>query len=133
LILNQKILGYNITISFFLLILLLFTSCINICKNEILTISFSPNEKYKAIAFIRTCGTTTNFSPQVSILNKNEKFSDNYKGNIFIGNNSDNISIYWESDTCLVVLYNVIDKDIFKKNFKYENIEIKYIHEETGN
>ena len=114
-------------LTFFMYILLLFGSCINICKNEIQKIEISPDEKYKAIAFIRSCGATTSFSPQVSLLSKNERFSDRNKGNIFIGNNSKDIDIYWENNSCLVILHNIPEEDIFLKNNNYENIYVKYL------
>ncbi|MCL2832610.1 MAG: DUF5412 family protein [Treponema sp.] len=94
-----------------IILILIFNSCSGICENKILTISFSPNKEYKAIAFIRTCGATTSFSPQVSILKKNEKFSNKKKGNVFIGNNSNNINIYWENNSCLIILPDTIDNN----------------------
>lgn len=47
--------------------------------------------------------------------------------NVFIGNNSKDIDIYWENNSNLVILHNSIEKDIFAKIYKYENIEIKYL------
>jgi len=108
-------------------ILFFFGSCINICENEIIKIENSPDEKYKAIAFIRTCGATTSFSPQVSILNKNDRFSNRNKGNIFIGNKSKEIDIHWEDNSNFVVHHNNTNEDIFTQINKYENVNIKFI------
>ena len=108
----------------------MFGSCINICKNEIYKIEISPDGKYKAIAFIRSCGATTSFSPQVSLLNENGKFTDREKGNIFIGNNSRNIDIFWENDFTLVIIHNSVENDIFIKIDNFEDIDIKYIFSE---
>ena len=117
----------NTSLIIYLLILLFFGSCNNICKNEIIKIEISPDGKYKAIAFIRSCGATTSFSPQVLISRQSISFSDKDIGNIFIGNHSKDINIYWESSTCLIILHNSAEKDVFTKISKYENIDIKYI------
>ncbi|MDR1251769.1 MAG: hypothetical protein LBK62_06335 [Treponema sp.] len=75
-----------------------FSTCISVVKNDVSKSIISPNEKFVAISFIRSSGATTGFSPQVSILPKDKKLS-NKSGNIFIGNNSKYIDIYWKTIT----------------------------------
>ena len=105
-------------------IVIMLTTCINSeCKNIIIEEKPAPNNQIKAVAFIRDCGTTTDKSPQVSIIDINSKLN-NEGGNIFIGNHSQYIKIYWETNNSIFIIHNCNDNDIFKmiKNFKDINI-----------
>jgi len=73
----------------------LLAGCSPLCSNTIVSRVQSPDGKYEATAFIRDCGATTDFSPQVYIGLKGEKIGET--GNIFIGNHSDKIRIQWSS------------------------------------
>jgi hypothetical protein len=61
----------------------------------------SPDGKYIATAFIRDCGATTSFSPQVYLRPAGEHLAKT--GNVFIGDGSQNIQISWLSATQLVI------------------------------
>jgi len=52
------------------------------CGNELTAADSSPNHRYKAIVFVRNCGATTTFGTHVSIVEQNEKLSDDDVGNI---------------------------------------------------
>ena len=65
------------------------------CENTIIKEVTSPNGEYVATAFIRDCGATTCFSPQVYLRKKGEKIEE--KGNVFIGNHSQSINMEWLS------------------------------------
>ena len=67
----------------------------NPCGNTIVKEIASPDEAYVATAFIRDCGATTGFSPQVYLRKKGEKLGD--KGNVFIGDHSESINLEWLS------------------------------------
>lgn len=83
-------------------------------ENTIVKKVDSPSGEYVAYPFIRDAGATTDFSTQVSILKKSEKYN-NRAGNIFIGSGSEFINIYWESDNNLVIVHDRDKRDIFKK------------------
>ena len=55
----------------------------SMCGNEILAEYPSPDGELKAVVFERDCGTTTDFSTQVSVM-KREAALENSKGNVFI-------------------------------------------------
>ena len=67
-----------ISISIFLMI-----NCNSSYSYDIKKEIISPDGKYKAIAFIKDCCTTTSFSPQVSIVKASKKLK-NESGNVFI-------------------------------------------------
>ncbi|MES2467068.1 MAG: DUF5412 family protein [Verrucomicrobiota bacterium] len=71
--------------------------CSNTTKSEVT----SPDGKYVATAFIRDCGATTDFSPQVHLRPVGEKVAQT--GNVFVGDHSDKIEIAWLSATRLVI------------------------------
>lgn len=85
----------------------------------------SPNEKYKAYAFVRDGGATTSYSPQVSILKKSKSLG-NSSGNIFIGYRSQYVDIKWEDDSTLVISYDCSEEEVRKKLTEYNGIKIKY-------
>lgn len=112
----------------FLIISILFSmnSCVNFSENNITKSILSPDEEYVAIAFIRSVGVTTGFSPQVSILTKNRKLP-NKAGNIFIGDDSKYIDISWQNSKTLVIYHNCEEDKIFKKIHEFKDIKIKYV------
>jgi len=65
------------------------------CDNEIKHELVSPDGRYTATAFIRDCGATTDFSPQVYLRRTGNKLAAT--GNVFIGNHSNEITIRWLS------------------------------------
>ena len=98
------------------------------CGNEIFQTIPSPNKKYKAIIFQRDCGATTGFSTQISIVKTISKLA-NESGNIFIadGHPSDHpLKVTWVDAKNIEIEENF--SEIFLKNTKFENIEIKYVN-----
>jgi hypothetical protein len=77
------------------------SSCGSGCSNDVLNEAVSPDGKYVATAFIRSCGATTDFSPQVSLRPIGQKLTG--VGNVFVGNHSDKIHVVWQSSTQLVI------------------------------
>jgi hypothetical protein len=71
------------------------------CDNTIKASVASPDGKYVATAFVRDCGATTDFSPQVHLRRIGERLAE--IGNVFIGNHSDEINLKWLSPTNLVI------------------------------
>ena len=81
---------------FLLLACCLFSAaCGDPCGNEIKQELASTDGRYTATAFIRDCGATTDFSPQVYLRRTGKKMAAT--GNVFIGDHSDKIMIRWLS------------------------------------
>ena len=81
--------------------LVLLTSCSNPCANQTKAEVTSPDGKYIATAFIRDCGATTSFSPQVHLRPVGERLAQ--IGNVFIGDHSEKIELAWLSASQLVI------------------------------
>lgn len=58
-------------------------TCGNMCRNEILAESLSPDRTKKLVVFQRSCGATTGFSTQASLLSPDAKLPDEI-ANVFI-------------------------------------------------
>ena len=118
---------YYIIIIFILFLL----SCFNPCHNEIIEIILSPDNEFIAIAFIRDCGTASSYSPQVYILdNSNKNRNVNYNkitGNVFRGNVSKFINIYWKDAKTLIVEHSCTEELIIESLEYYQGIKIEYI------
>lgn len=53
------------------------------CGNTIHAVHLSPDQSQQAVVFERSCGATTGFSTQVSVINSQQALPNN-KGNIYI-------------------------------------------------
>lgn len=88
----------------FSLTALFLTGCGDPCGNTVKAEIKSPDGKFVATAFIRNCGATTGYSPQVHLRPVGEPVAEG--GNIFIGDHSDEIEIEWASPTQLIIYSN---------------------------
>ena len=112
----------------YLIIFLFLTSCNFLCENEVIKSHISPDSGKVAILFTRSCGATTGYSTQISILNINERFNNNNIGNIFVsGGIIEGIDLYWENNNNLVIIHDDNIGRIYNQLFLYEGINIKYI------
>lgn len=95
----------------------------DMCGNDIKQKISSPNGEKVAYLFERSCGATTGFSPQLSVLDKNADFQ-NEPGNTF--RSDKDFSIEWIDEKNLKVIY---DKSIktFEMDKKVNGVRIKYI------
>jgi uncharacterized protein DUF5412 len=82
----------------------LFERTLDPCGNDIKQEVISPDGRYTATAFIRDCGATTSYSPQVYLRKAEERMAET--GNVFTGYRSDEINISWASATELVISCN---------------------------
>ena len=94
-----------------------FTTCDNTIVKEVT----SPDGAYVATAFIRDCGATTSFSPQVYLRKKGEKLGE--KGNVFIGNHSESINMEWLSSQELRISS---DCEVVRKEDSFGEIKITF-------
>ncbi|ACT33651.1 DUF5412 domain-containing protein [Clostridium botulinum C] len=118
----------KIRIIIFILTLIIFIlSGCGICKNGIVKEINTYDNKYKVIAFIREGGSTTGFSPQVSLIKANKKLSDSDSGNIFRCNKSKYIDIQWKDKNTLIIKYDCPDEDVFEKCNNIKDIDIEYV------
>ena len=99
----------------------LLAGCGQPCKNTIVSKLVSPDGKYEATAFIRDCGATTDFSPQVYVCPKGDPLKET--GNVFIGDHSDKIRIEWASPTQLNIFSEC---NVVGITTKYEGITIEF-------
>jgi hypothetical protein len=112
------------------------TSCTttdNMCGNTIINQSISPDQKHRAIVFLRDCGATTRYSTQLSII-KNDDSLKNEIGNILIINDEkggpipdedSEAEVKWESNNELIVYCDSSVKT-FKRENEYKGIKITY-------
>ena len=88
----------------------------------------------KNILFQRDCGATTDFSTQISIISDHEDLS-NDGGNIFVTEghpNENDIEIKWLSPTKLAIRNILPKNEIYKKELKFNNIQIIYSNGQNG-
>ena len=104
----------------FILAVFTLAGCADPCSNTTKAEVTSPDGKYVATAFIRDCGATTSFSPQVYLRPVGE--SAGQVGNVFVGDHSDKIEIAWLSSTQLVI-YS--DCAVVRHETNYHGIRIE--------
>jgi len=87
----------------YLLIFALSQIFAGLCGNEVISETYSPNKKLKAVVFRRDCGATTGYSTHVSILNAWDKLSNDEAGNVFGQEDVIPTTITWQSNEALTV------------------------------
>lgn len=75
-------------------------SCGDLCGNEEVLSVVSPSGKVRAVAFTRSCGATTDFTTQVSLVGVGESLP-NEVGNVFIVKGKLPLSLRWLSEQSL--------------------------------
>jgi hypothetical protein len=95
----------------------------DICGNDLKQKIPSPNGENVAYIFERNCGATTGLSPQLSILNKGDKFQ-NESGNTF--RTDKEFSVEWLSDKNLKVIYDK-SSEVYEMDKKVNGIVIEYV------
>src|SRR3954466_10499695 len=73
------------------------------CQNTIDYQTVSPDGKHTAVVFTRDCGATTAYSSQITVVRGGKVTSVSGLGNIFIGDQDDQIKIVWDSSKALTV------------------------------
>lgn len=95
----------------------------DLCGNDIKQKTPSPNGEKVAYVFERSCGGTTGFSPQLSILDKDEYFQ-NDSGNTF--RSDKDFSIEWINEKALKVIYDK-SSETSEMNSKVNGVRIEYV------
>ena len=94
------------------------------CGNDPINAEVSPNGELVAIAFIRSCGATTPFYTQVSILKAQGRLP-NKSGNIFIIEGKHPVSASWEGNDELKIAGAGCGKRSLQL-YKYKGISVIY-------
>jgi len=106
-----------------------------LCQNQIVDELVSPNNKNKAVVFERSCGATTGFSTQISLI-KGDHVLGNQGGNVFIADTDHGkapsaphggpeVILTWLGDRALRVSHHM-DARIFVSVNKIGDIEIQF-------
>jgi hypothetical protein len=95
----------------------------DMCGNDIKQKIPSPNGQNIDYVFDRSCGATTGFSLQLSILNKGEKFK-NESGNTF--RTDKEFSVEWINDENMKVIYDRTS-ETYEMDKKVNGIKIQYV------
>ena len=101
-------------ISKFLIMVFLafFISCNNDSQIDVKQV-FELNN-YKAIVFVKNVGATSDYSMNISVIERNKNIANKDKGNIFIAKGMRNVFINVEDDN-IVVRHSYSDKEVFYK------------------
>lgn len=106
-------------------------SCVDPCENTILTESSSPGTNKRAVIFDRSCGATSGFSSQVSVLSANEPLPHSSGGNLFVADDDHGavkemaVTVRWVSRDHLVVGYPARAR-VFKKEAQARGVAVAY-------
>jgi len=107
----------------------------NMCGNEILAESISPDRTKKLVVFQRSCGATTSFSTQASLLSPDVKLADEI-GNVFIADTDHGIApsgagggpelrFQWAGPKDLLLQHHVTAR-VFKAERHLKDTDVKY-------
>ena len=94
----------------------------DLCGNQVISKSLSPNDKLVAYVFERNCGATTDYSYQLSILDSDQKLK-NKSGNTF--RSAQRFEIKWGNPYELSVNYPK-GAEVFKKKKYMGQIKVHY-------
>jgi hypothetical protein len=98
-------------------------ACFDPCGNDIKQELASPDGRYTATAFIRNCGATTDFSPQVYLRRKGSRMAKT--GNVFRGYHTNGIEIRWLSASQLEIS-TPSTCEVITKQEEFEGIKISF-------
>lgn len=97
--------GLTIVAGLAVAVLVVYMTLPDLCENERLIASVSPDGKYEAISFRRNCGATTSYSAQVSVIRAGKELP-NESGNVLVIRDKDWIpELGWDGPGKLVVIY----------------------------
>ncbi len=106
-----------------LCVLLMLIGCDDLCSSDIIQEVKSPDNRYKAISYIYSCGATTGNSTQVSLMDENGVIVK--PGNVFIAAGKNQVRLSWlAKDKLLIAMKEKVR--IFKKEEKYEGVYFEY-------
>ena len=106
------------------------------CENEIVSEIPNPDKTLKAVIFQRSCGATTGFSTQISVLQISRSLPDD-DGNIFVADTNHGrarsaawdgpeAKVYWETSRKLVVEHQIMAR-VFMAEKQIDGVVVEYI------
>jgi len=105
------------------------------CDNEVVSVQPSPDGRVKAVVFTRTCGATTPFVTEVSIVPANAGMPRGWANALTLEDDPENpvkrgadaieVRLRWESDLRLSVLFPRAAK-VGKRDSKVGVVEVVY-------
>lgn len=112
-------------------VLIIAHSGCDLCGNDILATIPAPSGNRQAVVFLRSCGATTPFFTQVSVLPRNK--SPKSAGNVFSadanhGNapQGPNVSVRWLSSTVLEIMYDPRAR-VWSHVTEIDGIRVQYV------
>ncbi len=116
------------------LFLVVLTACIaglgyylfsNMCENTVISSVASPDNQWQAVLFERSCGATTGFTSQVSIIESDVKLPNGDAGNIYISEGyPKGYLLTWESEKILKITGG--SGEIYKNEKMHKGVSISY-------
>ena len=100
------------------------------CENRVLSELAAPSRNARAVVFERSCGATTGFSAQVSILNASDALPES-PGNIFDADSDKGaakdmtVTVQWAAPHQLVVRYPARAR-VFRKETQANGVAVTY-------
>lgn len=96
----------------------------DMCRNTVISSTVSPDGNWNAVLFERNCGTTTDYSTQISLLNRDKTLGDE-TGNLFISEGYPNdYAIRWVSNTSLLI--SGVKGQIIKQEYGTGGVDVRY-------
>lgn len=116
-------------------VLLVWQLAEGLCDNTLIAEYPSPGGAHRVIVFQRSCGATTGFSTQASLLDADED-QESGSGNLFIADTNHgaapsgpgggpDMSVVWKDDTSLVLLHHP-DAHVSRQARRIDGIRISY-------
>ncbi|TQK11989.1 hypothetical protein FBX97_1941 [Herbaspirillum sp. SJZ107] len=94
------------------------------CENETSQTVISPSGKLKAVVFNRSCGATTGFSTQVSVIPASESLPDE-GGNTLVLGGTVPLTVAWRSDASLN-LSGLGAASVFNRSSSVAGVSVSY-------
>jgi hypothetical protein len=102
------------------------------CDNRLIASFESPDKSMKAVVFERTCGATTDFNRQVTLMKTSDKFPAHEKLNsFFVMKGSPPIEIFWLNTNSLTIKYE-FGFQVIRKEVPNSSITVRYEEVVTG-
>jgi hypothetical protein len=96
----------------------------DLCGNTIVEEAVSPSGTKRAVLFERSCGATTGFSSQLSIVGASTDLP-NDGGNVFIADGyPDGYEVRWLDDSSLQI--TGVKGEVFKRESQVSGVSIRY-------
>ncbi len=96
----------------------------DLCANSIVVEAVSPSGEKKAVLFERSCGATTGFSSQLSVISANADLS-NEGGNAYVaGGYPEGYELRWLDNSTLQV--SGVKGDVRKRDSRVSGVDIHY-------